>query len=173
MATVKLIFSVAPLLIGASDLPPIPTELDTSIVRAIPLQQDGRWPPLDTVAGNLVWSVTGDETFDGNDAVHTILAWTFDSAAWRDAPLIRIGNAELRHELQLPADQTAFSYTELTSHRPLHTLVDELAAAPKGGKPDPLQKKVGDIHEKLLTLRAIFGGQSVHMIPDPTDPVGA
>jgi ABC-type transport system involved in cytochrome c biogenesis permease subunit len=173
MATVKLICLVAPLLVSASDLPPIPAGLDTSVVRAIPMQDDGRWPPLDTVARTLVWSVTGDETFAGYDPVALTLAWSFDSAAWRNAPLIRIANAELRHELQLPADKTAFSFLELTSHRPLHALVDELRSAPKGGKPNPLEKKVADIHEKLLTLQSVFSGRALHMIPDPTDPVGA
>ncbi len=147
----------------------LPTSLDFDPIRAIPVQHDGRWPPLDTVARDLVNSVTGDERYQGHDPVAVLLAWTFDAPRWRGERIIPIGNAELRGELQLSADYKAFSYDELVGHRPLHVLVDELSSLAKGQKPNPLQSKVRDIYDKLQTLQSIFSSNELHFIPDPND----
>ena len=158
---------------GGEALPPVPGNLDLTVIRAVPVQHDGRWMPLDTAARDLVESVTGDASFQGRDAVALILAWTFNASAWQGAPLIAVHSAELRRELKLSATRTVFSFTELTSQRHLHALVDDLSLILKDAKPDPLQKKVGEIHEKLLGLRSVFTGNVLNMIPDPADPVGA
>lgn len=158
---------------GCTIHPPLPVSLDFSPIRAIPVQHDGRWPPLDTVARDLVESVTGEEMWHGHDPVALLLAWTFNSAEWQEAPIISISNAELRRELRLPADREVFSYAELRSHPYLHTLVDELSRIPEGRKLDPLEAKVSDIHDKLITLQRIFSGRVLALIPDPADPLGS
>ena len=38
----------------------LPVSLDLTTIRAIPVQHNGRWPPLDTHARDTVESVTGD-----------------------------------------------------------------------------------------------------------------
>lgn len=155
------------------NLPRLPASVPLDEIRMVTVQHDGRWPPLDTVARDLVNAVTGDESFAGHDAVALLLAWTFDSPTWRQAPLFSISNAELRRELQLPADKTVFSFAELTSHKPLHALVDEVAAASDDAKLDPLQQKASDIHSKLLKLQSVFTGKAIKFVPHPTDPLGA
>ncbi len=144
--------------------------LDLETIRALPVQYDGRWPPLDTVARDVVESVTGDTFYKGHDPVLLLLAWTFDAAAWQQAPLIRIANAELRAELQLPAAKTDYSYADLTAHRHLHRLVDELARV-EGRKLNPLEAKVSDLEKKLLLLQEVYGGRVIRVIPNP-DQVG-
>ncbi len=161
--------SVLPFAEGTS----IPVSIDPAVLREVPVQHDGRWPPLDTVARDLVRSVTGDSYFDGRDPVLTLLAWTFDPGAWTKAPLICIGNAELRGELHLSPTQTVFSYAEMVSHPRLQSLIEELSSLPRGQKPDPLQSKVGDIHEKLLLLQRVFAGKVIRPIPDAADFGGA
>ena len=158
-------------------LPParaqLPTALELDTIRAVPTQHDGRWPPLDTVARDVVESITGEAFYQGHDPVLMFLAWTMDPAKWRAAPLIEIANAELRQELLLPADQTVFSYDELFSHRHLHTLVSELQNREEGRKLNPLESKVGDIYEKLGTLQQVFDGRVLKVIPDPEEFGGA
>jgi len=152
--------------------PRVPESLDLTTIRAIPAQHDGRWCPVDTVARDLVESVTGQMSYQGRDPVLTLLAWAFDPLEWRNQPLISVRNAELRRELQLSTTQTVFSHAELTGHRPLHVLVDELSRVPKGQKLNPLQAKVSDIHQKLLVLHGIFRGDVIKLIPDADDPLG-
>ena len=150
----------------------IPASLDLDVIRAIPAQHDGRWPPLDTVARDTVESVTGTPSYAGHDPVLLLLAWTFNPQHWQGQRLIRIGNAELRSELQLPATQTAFSYAELVRHAPLRKLANDVRQA-GGRKLNPLEAKVSQIEEKLIRLQRVFAGATMRVIPHPTDPKGA
>jgi len=152
---------------------PLPVSLELEPMMAVPVQHDGRWPPLDTVAHDLVKTITGQETVQGQDPLLLLLAWTFDPGTWADQPLIRIGNAELRAELGLPAGQTVFSYNELVTHDPLVAQIRALANLERGRKPNPLESKVSDLNEKLLKLQGVFDNQAIRMIPDGRDPLGA
>lgn len=150
----------------------VPDSLDLSVVRALPTQHDGRWPPFDTVARDLIVSVTGQPFHDGHDPVATLLAWTFEPQSWRKQPLIEIGNAELRSELQLSASRDVFSFDELINHQPLRGLITDLGNIESGRKMNPLERKVSDLSEKLGTIQEIFAGQALRLIPDPDDVGG-
>ena len=151
----------------------LPEGLELSALRAIPLQHNGRWPPLDTVARDLVETVTGEMFYEGHDPVLLLLAWTCAPQAWMTEPLISIPNAELRRELQLSEEQSRYSYTELIHYAPLQELMDRLARRSSGGKLDALESKVGSIRDKLGALHSAFGGQTIHLIPMPDDRAGA
>ncbi len=150
----------------------LPATFDLDPIRAVVVQHDGRWMPLDTLARDLVEEVTGEAFFQEHDPVLLLLAWTFDSETWKQQPLIRIKNAQLRHELQLSPVQTVYSYAELISHARLHELIDQLANQGEGHKPDPLESKVSDIHDKLVTLQRVFAGQVIRLIPDGESATG-
>ncbi|UCG32023.1 MAG: cytochrome c biogenesis protein CcsA [Phycisphaerales bacterium] len=160
------------LVLGSSVAAQLPASLDLQTIRELPVQHDGRWPPLDTVARDLVETVTGEVFYQGHDPVLLLLGWTFDAASWMDRPLFSIANAELRAELQLPASKTSFSYNELVSHHRLHDLVDELGRV-EGRKLNPLESKVSSIEEKLIVLQRIFAGQAIRAIPDPESVGGS
>ncbi|GMU24211.1 MAG: hypothetical protein AMXMBFR13_42870 [Phycisphaerae bacterium] len=151
----------------------LPTSIDPAAVRAIPVQHDGRWMPLDTLARDTVESVTGTDSFQGRSAVLWLLAWSFDAHCWMREPLIPIPNAELRAELNLDTSRNTFSYAELIGHHKLHEVIESSSRLEKGQKPDPLQSKAGDINEKLHTLQQVFGGQAIRLIPHATDPLAA
>ena len=161
-----LISLMMPATARAADLP---AGLDLSVIRSIPVQSDGRWPPLDTVARDSVRKVTGRMDFEGNDPVLTLLAWTIDPQHWMQHPLIPIHNAELRSELELPADQMDFSYVELVNHAPLRRVLDSLSRLPRGQKPDALQSKASGINEELGILDSAFSGRLLNLVPAPGD----
>lgn len=148
----------------------LPADIDPGVVRDVPVQHDGRWMPLDTLARDVVETVTGEQAFQGRDPVLWLLAWTWQPQEWMSVPLIDIGNAELRAELGLPADQVVYSYSELL-HSPR---IAEITRQMRNmrGLADPLQKKVNDINEKLGMLQRVFGGQVIRPIPDPNEPAG-
>lgn len=160
--------SASPLL-GAE----LPSSLDLSTIRELCVQHDGRFPPLDTVARDVVESVAGKAFCHQYDPVLSLLAWTFDPETWMKKPLISIGNAELRREIGLPQEQSMFSYAELVSHKRLLTLIGDLSRMESGRKMDPLESKVSGINEKLMNLQSVFRGQIIDLIPDPADPLGA
>ncbi len=147
--------------------------LDLSGIRGLTVQHDGRWMPLDTVARDIVSKISESEFFDGKDPVHWLLEWTFDPQAGMAQPVITLANAELRRELRLSPTQTVFSFNELANHEPLRELIDALAHRSRQGKLDPLESKVVEIRGRLLTLRDVFAGDVINMIPDPDDAFGA
>lgn len=151
----------------------LPTSLDFNAARALVVQHDGRWMPLDTVARDLVYQVSGDKWFRTADPVALLLAWTFEREAWMEHPMIRLGNAEVRSNLGLPAQRTTFSFRDLVSHEKFLTLLSDLEQNPPSGKPDPLQSKLLDLRDRLLTLQQAFAGQAIRLIPDPANATGA
>ncbi len=151
----------------------LPNSLDLGKIRALTVQHDGRWPPLDTMARDLVESVTDDEFFQGHDPVLVFLAWTFNAQHWMTQPVIEISNAELRSELQLSASKSYFSFRELMSHAPLRQMIINLSRREGTSKLDPLESKVSDINMKLGTLDEVFRGQMVNARPNAADPVAA
>ncbi len=153
--------------------PVMPKSTNVDAIRALTVQHDGRYMPVDTLARDLVQSVTGTQRFENLDPVLVLLSWTFDADAWLDDPIIRINSAELRREIRLPESVEVFTYRQLTAHRYLHALVDEAGRVQEGQKPDPLQKKVSEIHRKLLLLHGCFQGRKIPLIPDANDPLEA
>ncbi len=149
-----------------------PSSIDFDDVRTIVAQHDGRWPPLDTVARDLVWKITGDQEFEGHDPVALLLGWTFDPPRWMKVPLIKIANAELRAEFGLDGDKIRFSFLDLINHDTLRPLMQR-AATIDGRKPDPLEEKALDIRKKLLSLQRIWGGEAIRIIPNQTDELGS
>ncbi|MCK4660837.1 MAG: cytochrome c biogenesis protein CcsA [Phycisphaerae bacterium] len=144
---------------------PLPGTLDLTRVRALVVQYDGRWMPLDTMARDTVESVTGTAYFQGHDPVLLLLGWTFKPESWKNQPLISISNIELRAELSLPETQTIYSCGELEKHEPLRMLFARLIHMESGRKLDPLEDKVSDIGKKLRILRQAFSGESICVIP--------
>ena len=158
--------------LSAQTAGPLPTSLDLSTIRELVVQHDGRWPPLDTVARQTVESVTGSERFRGQDPVLVLLGWTFAPRTWQREPVISIPNAELRWELELPADKTVFSYGELLSPGPLLDQLDGLRHMARGQKMDALQAKVSEISGKLMLLQTAFNGELIRPVPHPTEIAG-
>ncbi len=158
---------------SASAQATLPVNLNMNDIRGLVVQYDGRWAPLDTVARETVRKVTGEEFFEDHDPVELLLAWTFNPNQWMHEPLIDIGNAELRHELDLPAEKEQFSYDELARDPRLREIHRQALNLPPGQKPDPLQSKAGDIFEQLITLDSAFTNDLIRPIPNPTDANGA
>jgi ABC-type transport system involved in cytochrome c biogenesis permease subunit len=173
MSSCVLMFAAALLSAAPPAEASLPASLDLETIRALVVQHDGRWPPLDTAARDIVETVTGDAFYNGHDPVVWLLAWTFDLRTWAAAPLIGIHNAEVRAELELPPDRRVFSYQELIGHQKLRSLIDALAERPPGSKPDPLESKVAEIRDKLLLLQRVFRGETIKPIPNPDRAGGA
>ncbi|MCP4591658.1 MAG: cytochrome c biogenesis protein CcsA, partial [bacterium] len=168
-----LCWGLLALLATSASAATLPETVSAEPLRGCVTQHDGRWPPLDTVARDFVDKVTGSIAFEGRDPVLLLLGWTFDPQAWEDHPLIEIGNAELRRELELPETQTVFSYKGLLDHEPFMEQLRRLAHTEEGYKLNPLEAKVADIEQILLGLRAVFTGDVIRLIPDPESATAA
>ena len=151
----------------------LPQSIDVGPLRGLAVQHDGRYLPLDTLARDVVGSVTGSVRYDDRDPVLVLLAWTFDATTWQHEPLIPIRNESLRAEIQLPVLQRVFSFSDLAKHEHLQALLRDPGSRAPGKKPDALQQKVRKIGEELVTLQQVYQGLTIRLIPDPTDPLAA
>jgi len=163
---------VTTLLSALSSEARLPVSLDLDPVRAIPVQHDGRLPPLDTLARDTVESITGRAFYQGRDPVLWLLAWTFDPQTWQQVPLISIPNVEVRTKLMLPGSREVFSYEELVSEKTQRSLEACSSGIGVGTKMDPIQAKFNDLQKKLLLLARVFHGQMIRLVPDPDAPIG-
>ena len=132
---------------SASQPASLPPAVDVSLLEGLPTQHDGRWPPLDTVARDTGESVTGEAFYQGRHPLLWLLAWTFAPETWKHVPLITISSTELRAELRLPADRTAFSYAELVGHEPLIDRIERLAQREMSRMMIRLEANVSDLDE--------------------------
>ncbi len=66
-ATLLALLAAAPA--SAQPVPPLPSPADVEALRRLPVQHDGRVMPLDTLAREAVWNVTGKRSVWGVDPV--------------------------------------------------------------------------------------------------------
>ncbi len=142
-------------------------------VRSLPVQHQGYWTPLDTVARNVIREITGQDAWRGEDCVRTLLDWTFRPDEARREPLIRVRSGEVRRLLGLPADRSRFSLEFLRQHPKFN---ERLSAVMRKRRQrvrlDPLDEKVQDIAVRMSTLVDVLDNHVVRPVPHPTDPRG-
>jgi len=138
-------------------------------LRLLPVQHDGRVMPLDTLAREAVWNVTGRHGWQGTDSVALVLGWVYHSEEWSNEPIVKIGEADLASEIGLPGRGSASLRELLASVR-----FRELAAAgheaeeaerPVGGLP----KKALKLEERLVWLHGLLDGSTLRVAADPSD----
>ena len=159
--------------LGATSAPPKLAPAALKTIRRLPAQHEGRWSPLDTVARDMVEQVTGARRWQGQDPVLTLLDWTFRPDVYSDQPLIRVGSAEVRRLLGLPADRDRFSISYLQGHPGLNErLRSAMQKRRQGAKTDALDGKVEDIAGAMSVLARVLTGEVIRPVPHPDDPRG-
>lgn len=171
-----------PLLLLAGSLPvaaqsfsaPLPDPGTVEALRSLPVQHDGRVMPLDTLAREAVWNVTGDhDEFWGADPVALVLAWTFDSAAWQREPVVEIGDAGLASAAGLPAGTTHASFQQLAGSDALLGLMRDGRAKRQAEEPIPPQEEAAlELEQRLLWMRSFLTREAIASVPPPGDPTG-
>lgn len=104
----------------------------TQTLQFLPVQHDGRVMPLDTLAREAVWRITGEHPPRGGDPVADVLSWTFDREA-RRAKIVRVDDDQLVRGLGFPAGTRHVSFDDLDTHRTLLEQWMERAAQGDGG----------------------------------------
>ena len=129
-----------------------------SSVRRVPVQHDGRVMPLDTLAREAVWNVTGERSWEGEDPVTTVTKWSSDPQTASTMPYVRIGSAQLVAAAGWPAGTTHATFAQIVSNEGLMQQLqgdtEKNSAAAKLG-------------ERLETLSRFFNRQAI--LPVPAD----
>jgi len=160
---------VALLLLGGAVLAQAQSNPD--LVRRLPVQHDGRVMPVDTLARETVWTITGLNNLQGQDPVETLSNWLADPRATVSAANIQIGSKALVQALGLPAGTTHASFIELIRNPGLSQLLFNAQQAEAEGRPrQGLLQEAEKLQGRILTMKAVLFHEILRPLPVPEDP---
>jgi len=145
------------------------TPVDT--MRRLPVQNDGRTMPLDTLAREAVWNVTGDYSWKGEDPVLTATGWLFDPQSAANAPIVKIGSAPLAEQIGLPAGATHASFLEIVRNPRAMQLIESAHKAEAEGRPrQGVMQDAEKLEARLMKLQSFLGREAIRPLPAPGNP---
>ncbi|MBX3422890.1 MAG: cytochrome c biogenesis protein CcsA [Pirellulaceae bacterium] len=164
------------------------SDIDWTAVARLPVQHEGRIKPADTVAANLLQTLSepifGGSSYikdaDGNrrHRVEWLMAMLVDLPWTRDAQIIRVYTKEVRDLLKLEERASyRYSYNEINANREeFFKQIDVLRE--KSKKQEPLnfrEQKISEMYQKFTTyelLTAAYETPSLPKIDNANDPEG-
>jgi cytochrome c-type biogenesis protein CcsB len=149
-----------------AQVPPTPAAADVAALRLLPVQHDGRVMPLDTLAREAVWNVTGKPTVWGVDPVAIVLGWTFEPKAWEIQPIVPIGGPALAEAIGVAPGTGWSSFRDLAANERLETLANEVQAAEQQERPlTKLQKSAQKLEGRLYWMVQFFRHEAILAVP--------
>lgn len=150
---------------------PLPDDATVARVRTLAVQHDGRVMPLDTLAREAAWKITGDEHFRGADPVALVLGWTFQPDAWAGEPVVRVGGDDLASVAGLPAATDHASFRQLVGSAELLGLMREARArGQREEPPGPLDEDALELEDRLVRMQAFLNRGMLRTTPRSADP---
>jgi len=139
-------------------------------LRHLPVQNDGRVMPLDTLARETVWSVTGSHAWKGEVPVATFTGWLFDPGIAAAAPVVKLGSADLAQAAGLEPSTTHASFQVLVGNPKVMQLMKAARQAEADEKPRVgVLKAAEKLEQRLLALNGVLEQDVVRPIPVPAD----
>ncbi|HET9482065.1 MAG TPA: cytochrome c biogenesis protein ResB, partial [Candidatus Polarisedimenticolia bacterium] len=177
---------VAALLLGAGivaaacalAVPPVqaaqlPDPVAADRLRSLPVQHDGRVMPLDTLAREAVWNVTGRWRWNGVDPVALALGWSLDPDAWAAEKIIPIGSDEVAEMIGAPAGTTHLSFMDYVNNAAMMKLFTQARGEARAERPlSPMLKAVQKVENRLIVMQGFLQKTAIRPVPNPHDPAG-
>ncbi len=169
--SILLLTLAASTLTSATPAPPTFDAADLNTIRLLPVQYQGRWSPLDTLARDTVLEITGTLHWQRRDPLINLLDWSFRPDLHRREPLVRVPGQEVRRLLGLDTSRDHFSITELREHTGfMQQFRQVMNKQDQDARLDALDEKVEQIANRLATLNNIFTDELIRPIPSPNAP---
>ncbi len=142
-------------------------------LKRLPVQHDGRVMPLDTMARETVWNVTGQTRWQGFDPTGLVVGWVVSPEEWAQQPLVKIGSAALANELGLPPGTRNATFNELARSQALVALVRRAHAAEEGGgKLSGVLAAASQLDGRLSRMWGFLSKSDLTVVPHPTEVNG-
>ncbi len=143
----------------------------TEALRRLPVQHDGRVMPLDTLAREAVWKVTGSGSWHGEDPVQTATAWSLSPDQAARTPLIELKSADLVAAAGWPSGTTHASFADIVNNRGIMGAMQEAQRAEQMGRPRTGALSAAEkLEEKLLLFQRFLQRDIIRPIPPAGDP---
>lgn len=148
--------------------------LDYSVLRSIPIQNQGRIKPLDTFARETVFSITGKERFEGREPMEVILTWIADPESARKAPVIDVSHHLVHDPLGLARDLRRATVAELVDNAHLRDLARAVMQKQQSNEDlSNADKQVLRLMGRLEMLNSLLSAEAFTVVPNETDANGA
>ena len=140
---------------------------DLLSLQRLPVQHDGRAMPLDTLARESVWKITGARAFHGEAPTITAVRWLTWPQASANEPVVLIGGEALAAALGR-SGATHASFESLVNDPATLKLLDQARSAPEGKGRPPLLTAAQKLEERLVLLQSFLNREAVRALP-PAD----
>ncbi len=162
LAVAGLVASVA----GGSAVAGVVDAPTADRLRRVPVQHDGRVMPLDTVAREAVWSVTGKRTWQGIDETALVLDWAFDQRRWETERIVKLGGDRLAAAIGYPPGTKYAAFGDLARNATLRDLVTKAQEAnAREEKLSPLLEDVQSLQSRLEWMYSVLSGSIFRVVP--------
>jgi cytochrome c-type biogenesis protein CcsB len=150
----------------------VPEAATVNQLHTLPVQHDGRTMPLDTLARESVWKVTGMTSWVRLDPVAMVLGWTFAPQEWAAAPIVKIGDGDLAEAIGASKRLRFASFNDLVANNELRQIVNLARVASQQEQPlTSLQESGLELEQRLVTLQGFLNRQAIRPLPTSDDPV--
>ena len=162
IATPPSVKKVAPAVAALLALAAFGARADTEALKRLPVQHDGRVMPLDTLAREAVWNVTGDRSWNGREPVESVLFWWDEPQTAVDAPIVRI-TPDIAAVARFPSGTTHAAFSQLVNDRAVLALLEQ-ARSQEGPKQGALAS-AAKLEERLLWLQRFLQHDAIRPQP--------
>jgi len=144
----------------------VPTAAEADALRRVVVQHDGRLMPLDTLAREAVWSVTGRRSVWGQDPVQTFLGWSFDANGWSVQPVVPVKDRALAQAIGVAPGTSWTSFQALASNQALMDLIQRARLQEEQEKPlTGVEKAASKLEGRLLWMQQTFEESMLRIVP--------
>lgn len=139
--------------------------------KALPVQHQGRVKPFDTMAREVLRTVSGRETFQGRSAVEAVLSWMIIPELWDELSFVLVENFALKEALGLDPSRRRFPPKDFIKNRKkLELQLTELQSLrQKGEDLDGYFKSLARLETKLILYYAAKKGDLLRIQPPPEE----
>jgi cytochrome c-type biogenesis protein CcsB len=141
-------------------------------LRRLPVQHDGRAMPLDTLAREAVWHVTGVDSWNGEDPVTTVSTWMFDAVRAASMPAVKLDSPELAVAVGLPSGTKYAAFGQLVSSPRVMQLMQQARREAAADRPRRgVLAEAEKLEERLVWMQGFFERDKLRVLPkaDPRE----
>ncbi len=129
--------------------------------------QKGRTKPLFTLSNDILRKVTRENKFEGLTPMQVFLGVYIDFDNWKDVPMIRISNKDLRNSLNISRNMASFSDLVDLQGEGSYKLSDGVSSAysKAPGARTKADKEIMKVDERVNILYMIYTGDFLKIFP--------
>ncbi len=128
--------------------------------------QKGRTEPLHTLSNDIIRKVTGQNSYESLSPMQVFLGLYIDFENWKDVPLIKVANKNLRQQLGIRGEKASFSdLVDLEQGRyVLSDKISDIYSKPPGAR-NKTEKEMLKLDERVNIVYMVRQGTFVKIFP--------